>query len=394
MFVLRRAAARLYKARRLWLFALPVALVIGAAVTGCGSSTNDGSSSGSSTGGNSGTEASGKEVMLGFVQMDSEPYPNQVAAGIEAAAKKYGAEVTVTGPDTLNPSQTVTDFQNLLSTGVDGVLLQQTAPELFVRPIETAVEQGVPVNTITNPAPEGGTNFTIGEPFHGIGAGIGATFSEKLGPDASGTVYVGVCAPGIVAIEAVIEGFENELAKGSPNVSVEEVATAAAPSENYAAWQRIVAQHPEALGYYGICDQDVTSLIKVKQQNPDSKWLSGSEGGENPLTAPAIQRGELTAAIFQRGFVQGYVAAALMLEHLINGKPEPEGWVNTGYDVITAQNAKEIETVAASTSAATSYYEGLINKLIAEPSAKQPQEAQVTEANPINLDPDGRPVAK
>jgi ABC-type sugar transport system substrate-binding protein len=364
--------------RRSWALVL-LLILAGLAIAGCGSSSSD-------------SGASGKEIKLGYVQPYSEPYSSQVAAGMKAAAARYGATVTVTGPDTIDPSKEVAALQNLVTTGIDGVLVHQTDPELFARPIEAAIDQGVDVNTVTEPSEESGTNFTVGQPFHGIGAGVAAAFNERLGPDASGTAYVGICSPGIPAVEAVGEGFEAELKQASPNLTVEDVATATTPPENFAAWQRIAAQHPDAIGFYGICGLDVNSLVKLKEQNPDSKWLTGSEGGEDPLTAQAVEHGDLTAAVFQRPFVQGYVGATLMLEHLVDGKPEPKGWINTGYDVLTRQNATEIEKAATSTSAAMSYYGRLINKLIAEPATKQPQESQVTEANPPNLDPDGNPV--
>jgi ribose transport system substrate-binding protein len=308
---------------------------------------------------------SGKDIKLGFVQLFNEPYALQIAAGIKAAADEYGASVTVTGPDSLDPTGAISNFQNVVASGAQGVLAMAYPEELWKRPIETAVGQDVVVGTIDISSEAGGAATHTGAPRQQMGAALADEFAKQLPPDSSGDIIAGLCVPGLAQLTAPIEGFVTQMKTLLPNVKVTQVATAGDPAGNFAAWQRIIAKNPNALGFVGPCDQDVQSLVKVKEQSPNSKWLNGvTSGGENPLSSPSIQAGTLTATVSQRGFVEGYVAAKHMLEKLINKTDTPQGWIDTGFDLMTKDNSEDVATALASPEAAAAYYKGLTDKLI------------------------------
>ena len=74
---------------------------------------------------------SGKDIKLGFVQLFNEPYALQIAAGIKAAADEYGASVKVTGPDSLDPTGAISNFQNVVASGAQGILAMAYPEELW-----------------------------------------------------------------------------------------------------------------------------------------------------------------------------------------------------------------------------------------------------------------------
>ena len=134
-----------------------------------------------------------------------------------------------------------------------------------------------------------------------------------------------------------------------PNVKVTHVATAGDPAGNFAAWQRIIAKNPNALGFVGPCDQDLPSLVKVKEQSPDSKWLSGvTSGGENPLSSPSIQAGTLTvddlAARLRPGLRRGEAHARAADQQ----ERAPQGWIDTGFDLMTKENSEDVAAALVS----------------------------------------------
>jgi ABC-type sugar transport system substrate-binding protein len=362
-----------------------------AVVTGCGSSGNSSpkSSTGTIAGSTATTKVKHSGIKIAFVELFDEPDAQGVAEGVQAAAARYGASVTVTGPPEPDPTQEVADFQNVVAAGAKGVIVQANPPSQFERPIETAIKQGVDVESDLLPTDGSGTKYLVGPSIAGAGAGVAQLFASKWGAHAHGTAYVGVCETGLPQFVDGFDAFKAALAKLEPGVTTQMVATAASDQSNFAAWQRIIAQHPSALGYWGECTQDLTSLIKLKQESPTSKWLNATEGGESPLASPAIQKGYLTGATSSRDFVTGYVAATLMLQHLISGKAEPTGWINTGFDVMSKANSVAVAKTNASASYAAHYYKHLIASLLANPTATEPQAGALTKLDAPDPSIDG-----
>ncbi len=359
---------------------LSVAAVALVAV-GCGSSSSSSSSGSANSAGSAssggGSSNAGKGVTIGFVELFNEPYALQIANGIKAAAAQYGANVKVTGPSSLDPTGAISDFQNLTSSGAKGILVMAYPAELWKHPISTAVGQGIDVDTIDISSPGSGTNFHVGSPRQQMGAANAQLYAKQLGASAKGSVVAGICVPGLPQLTSPTQGFTTEISKLAPGIKVTTVATGGSDAQNFAAWERIVAQHSNALGFFGPCDQDLPSMVKIKQSSSGSKWLSTlTSGGENPIGWTAIPKGYLTSAVTQRGFVEGYVAAKLMLEHLVNHKAEPKGWIDTGFDLMTKSNVSQIAAALSSTSAAQSYYSGLIAKLTNNPPTISDENAQ------------------
>jgi ABC-type sugar transport system substrate-binding protein len=368
--------------KRRGIAALLAATSLAIVAAGCGSSSSSSSSSPASSSGSATTAASssgksGKGITIGFVQLFNEPYALQIANGIRAAAAHYGAHVNVSGPSAIDPTTAISDFQNLVTTGAKGILVMAYPAELWTHPIETAVKQGVDVDTIDISSPGSGSNFHVGSPRQQMGAEVAQLYAKQLGPNAKGTVVAGICVPGLPQLTSPTAGFKTELAKLDPGITVKTVATGGSDAQDFAAWQRIVAQNPTALGFFGPCDQDLPALVKLKQVSPGSKWLGTlTSGGENPVGWAAIPKGTLESAVTQRGYVEGYVAATLMLNHLVNGTPEPKGWIDTGFDLMTKSTVAGVAKALSSPAAAQAYYQGLITKLTTNPPTINPENAQ------------------
>jgi ABC-type sugar transport system substrate-binding protein len=348
-----------------------------AATTSAGGS---GSATSTSGGGSASTAGTGKGITIGFVELFNEPYALQIAEGIKAAAAKYGASVKISGPASLDPSTAISDFQNLAAAGAKGILVDAYPADQWKHPISQAVAQGVDVDTIDDSSPGSGTSFQVGAPQQAMGAADARVMAAQLGKGANGTVIAGICVPGLPVLVTPTLGFTKEMKKLEPGITVKQLATGGSDAQDFAAWQRIIAQNSSALGFFGPCDQDLPALIKLKQSDPGSKWLSTlTAGGENPIGWSGIPKGLMTAAITKRGFVQGYVAATLMLKHLVNKTPEPKGWINTGFDVLDKTTTPAIAKALSSSSAAESYYGGLLKKFTTDPPIQSTdQNAQQT----------------
>ncbi len=340
------------------------------------SATGGGTSSAGSTG-----KINGSNVTLGFVALNNQPFSLQIAQGVEAAAAEYGAKVKSSTPSQQDASSAVSNFQNLTTAGVQGIIVTAFPGDQWTKPIATAIKQGILVNSVDASSPQSGTSFHVGPPRQQMSAAIATELVKSFpnGKDSKGTVVAGICVAGVPEFDALAKGLRTKIAELAPGVKVIDVATGTSNAASFAAWQRIVPQNPDALAFVGFCDPDLPALVKLKQSAPGSKWLSGmTTGGENPVGWTAIPAGNLTIGMSQRGFVEGYVAAKLTLQKLVDGKAEPKGWIDSGVDLMTKDTVAAVSKALSSPEAAKAYYAGLLDKLTNNPQTFPDQAAEQT----------------
>jgi len=166
--------------------------------------------------------------------------------------------------------------------------------------------------------------------------------SEALGSGASGTVVSGICLPGLDLIEARVTGFKEEMGELLPDVEVlGPFDVAFDPTENFARWQDLIDNNSDALGNVGFCENDLPSLVRIKEADSGATYEIASIG-INPDGLQGIADGTALAAIGQKPFMQGYVAMRGMLENLTAGKETPRGWIDVQPELITIDNVAEI----------------------------------------------------
>jgi ribose transport system substrate-binding protein len=311
----------------------------------------------------------GKGKRLTFIGLFNGSYFNSVSDGAETAAKEAGADYSAATPAAIDGATAISNFQNAVASGTDVAVVSAYPPADWRVPIDQAVKQGVTVGTTDTPSPTSQAALHTGAPRVAMGAAIAKAMAAQLPEDAKGTIVPGLCIPGIQQLLAPVEGLTRELAKLRPGVRVTKPETTAfEPADNYAAWQRIVAKHSDALGFIAVCDPDLISLVKLKQ-TLHAKWIAGSTAGADSREGlQALETGALVGGISQRGFVQGYVNARLMLE-VAAGRKLERGYLNTGYELINKDNAAEYAKALADPVVARKYFGALIDKLIESPDA-------------------------
>ncbi len=296
------------------------------------------SACGSSSSGSSSTQAR----KIAFIQLQSSPLTSEIAAGAESAARDVGSKVTTQGPATINPPEAIAALRDDVSAGYDGVIADAYPSGLWIKPLENAKRGGIAVASLDAGSPKSVATFHTGASAQGRGAALAKEFSTALGPNAKGYIQPGICVPGLDVLVPVFQGFKEEMAKLQPGVTVKDAFNSTGqPDTNFSAWSRKIAQEPDALGFFGVCDPDAPNLLKVKQADPGAKYIIGNVSGDSVAVVKAVQTGTMTAVIGQNGFVQGYISTKYMLKSLNDGKGMPNGWVDSGVDVVTKANAAE-----------------------------------------------------
>src|ERR1700758_916309 len=98
------------------------------------------------------------------------PFWQEAEAGFKDAAKEMGVKFELTGPPAFSPDDQLAAFQQAVSQKPSGILLAASTPELFRGPINSAIEQGIPVICMDADSPEskrilyiGTDNFRAGQ---------------------------------------------------------------------------------------------------------------------------------------------------------------------------------------------------------------------------------------
>jgi ABC-type sugar transport system substrate-binding protein len=339
---------------------------------------------------NSGTASSGGTVdaqglKVGMVGLYNLPYITATASGAKMAADEVGADFTQYGPQGLDPNKAIADFQNAVAAGNKGMLVFAYPGDLWARPLDRAIDQGVAVSTTDVYSETSKVTTETGSGKVAMGAALADAYLKQIPANATGEIVPGICVAGLEVLLAPLGGFRTRIEAERPGVKViEPEVTSGDPAQNFAAWQRIIAKYPDALGFVGLCDVDVPNLVKLRHDDPDTSYLTGvTAGGDDPDAVEALRSGEMVGTITQRPWVQGYIGMKLILNHLTHGDALPDGWVNTGYDVVTKDNVDTILKVLSSAAEAKKYYGAMADEILAnaEKDAHKPYTYQFDPAS-------------
>ncbi len=223
-------------------------------------------------------------------------------------------------------------------------------PELWTRTMTTITEQ-VPNYLVFNERPSSEPQDVSAAPIQlFVGTDDKSEAREmlettielaKLPPSTTGEVILGQC----VAQEAGVlaqrtEGFDEALAKLLPKATPVKFTSEVEPQANTKAWTTELAAHSNPVLATGTCDQDGTSLYKVKKEKGYEFIVGAME--LPPETIAGLKDGSIIAAMGTNWWLQGYTATRMLAEAARGGEL-PEGFVNTGQQLFTKADIAEVE---------------------------------------------------
>jgi ribose transport system substrate-binding protein len=350
------------EARRTWVALLSaVGLLLALVLSACGSS-------GSSSGGGGGTTG-GDEVDLALVTASTtQNVFQEITYGGEAAANKEGVNLSVAAPNGVDPPAELNMFQAATQNSKDGIALDTTAPELFIRSDKEAVEEGIPIVTADAPPPEGsGVETFVGNSNTALGESVAEELIKEIPADASGEVVFGNDIPGLILLEQRIEGMENVMRKERPNLKlVGPFNVGSEPTENYDNWSNVVKAHPDAVAYMAPGDQDGVSLFRIQKQN-DAHYLVAA-CDVDPVALEAVQQGYVAVLGDPYHYLKGYIAVSLLAEHAKSRKEIPSGWWNPGSGIVTDVNVDEIAKRESGAKERNEFFEPIAEEELADPT--------------------------
>lgn len=335
-------------------------LILG--LSACGSGGSSSSSDGSDT-------TSGSEIDLALVTASTtQNVFQEITYGGEAAAASQGVNLSTAAPNGVNPPAELNMFEAATQNSQDGIALDTTAPELFIRSDKEATEEGIPVIAADAPAPEGsGVETFVGNSNTALGESVAEELIKKIPADTTGEVVFGTDIAGLILLEQRIEGMKNVLAKERPNLKlVGPFNVGSEPTENYDNWNNLVKAHPDAVAYMAPGDQDGVSLFRIGKQT-GKHYLVGA-ADVDPIALEAVQKGYVDVLGDPYHFLKGYISVSLLAEHAKSGKEIPQGWWDPGSGIVTKANVAEIQKRESGTKERDEFFEPIAKEELADPS--------------------------
>ena len=209
------------------------------------------------TGSTDDAAASGEEIRIGAIYLDSQGYYGGVKAGVQNAAEESGLNVKFIETNPGGDVSKESEFMNtLVSSGVSAIIISAASTDSSVPAIKQAFDAGIPVicyNTCVNDEATKAyvSAYVIGDPIK---------FGEQLGEAAVAEfTAAGITAPkmGVLNCEqyevcvARLKGFTDALTAGLPDTEFVANQEGAEVDKAVPVAEQMLTANPEINGLYG-----------------------------------------------------------------------------------------------------------------------------------------------
>jgi ribose transport system substrate-binding protein len=334
------------------------------AVAGCGGDDNGGGGGGTSGGGGD------KEAKVAFVYPTTTTnFAQEMALGAKAAADDTsGVQLTESAPANVDGPKQVQLFQAAARTSKDGVAMMTLTPELFIRPLQQAGQQDVPLIAVDVPPPAGtqdAVKLLIGNSNVEIGNDLAKALLPKIPKDAKGEVMIGTDTPGLPVLEQRNQGFMDVMKKERPGLRFIVFDAKQSPTDNFNTWSAQVKAHPDAIAYVGPGSQAAVSLSRIERKT-GQKLLVGACDLDK-VAMQGVKDGLVQALISPEHWLKGYLAIKLLADAKLEGKELPEGAWNSGALEVNKENIDEILKRQENAQTRQDYFKDEVQKQLSNP---------------------------
>ena len=304
------------------------------------------------------------------------PFSQEVQAGAQLAAKDLNVKLDVTAPPSIDPPTAISQVENALNSGVDGIAIADEPATLWTRTLADASKATQGKLIAFNTIPVKGTPVTTYVGIEAVDYGVRladeTVKASGLGQSTTGDVIVGQCFLGSEPLTLTTKAVFKELSKLLPNATMVPIfESKPVPTDNFAAWQQEIGAHPKTVLTVGTCDQDANSMIKARETSGLKYKIGVVQSSPQVLTA--VKDGSVAAVVTQNYYAAGYLIVKLLADSVRSGKPPVAGWINMGIGVTTKANVADLEGRDSGAAGQQAYYLPIIKKLLADlPAVTKP----------------------
>lgn len=270
----------------------------------------------------------------------SNPYFAPTKAGCEDAGAQLGIDVLWTGVPNGNTVNQIAQFNQLVNTGYEAIVVISFEPDAWIAPIKKAIEKGVLVLTSNNNSPKSGRELYFGQDLVGAAVVQGKLLAKFAG--GKGKVAMTNCAPGSLALDQRLQGAKQGAKEGGLDfVGVYNTNPADMASE-ISTIQNVLRAHPDLAAMMPLCGPDTAAAGLVRKKQKAKFPIVGTDLLYQTLQL--IKEGYVDATVGQQPYLQGYLPIMYAYQRVVLGAPKldlPGGNYYLANQIVTKDNVDE-----------------------------------------------------
>jgi ribose transport system substrate-binding protein len=274
---------------------------------------------------------------LAYMQVfPSNPFWQTMKEAVEARAKEDGVTVdTIALPDTSTIADQVSQMEDAVTKGYQGIILGTIDAAGIVQGITAANNANIPVLSVDT-APAGGTIISLVQTDNVAASALGGQFIAQA-IDNSGKVLNLQGDMANQTAQARNEGLHQVL-DAIPDIKVIDQSAHWKGDEGLSITENILTSDPDIKAIFAANDPPALGAVQaLKAANRSDVVVVGFDGTKDGLQA--IKDGTMAADVLQFPQVMGTIGVDLMVRHL-NGETIPEH-VDSGSGLATKDNVDQ-----------------------------------------------------
>jgi len=256
--------------------------------------------------------------------------------GIEDASALLGFDYQWTGSANADVGEMVNAMNAAIAAKADAIAVPIVDPKAFDKPIQKALDAGIPVFAYNADAPRGSTNprlAYIGQDLYLSGYQMGERIANLVD---SGLVALFIATPGQLNIQPRLDGAIDAIKKSGKKIDVQTIATGATVNEELSKIKSFYLGHQDLKGMFAVDAGSTQGVAQVmKESNLPSKGVHGGGFDLLPRTVELIHDGFLDFTIDQQPYVQGFYTVLEAFTFLASGGLVGPANINTGLKFVT-----------------------------------------------------------
>ncbi len=261
--------------------------------------------------------------------------------GIEDACALLGCDYQWTGSETSDVAQMVNAMNAAIAAKADAIAVCIVDPKGFERPVERALEAGIPVFAYNADAPRGSGNKRlayIGQDLFLSGQLMGEQIVKLVG---SGEVAIFIATPGQLNLQPRVDGAMDAIKRSGAKINATMIATDPTVNVGLSKIRAYYLGHQDIRGMFGTGGGDTMNVgLIMRQYDLSKKGVHGGGFDLLPRSLEAIHDGFLDFAIDQQPYLQGFYTVMEMFAYKVSGGLVGPANINTGLKFVTKDSVE------------------------------------------------------
>jgi simple sugar transport system substrate-binding protein len=259
--------------------------------------------------------------------------------GIQDAAAVLGCDYQWTGSANADVSEMVNAMNAAIAAKAAAIAVPIVDPHAFDKPVQRALEAGIPVFAYNADAPAGSGNQRlayIGQDLYQSGYQMGQRIVSLV---QSGLVGLFIATPGQLNIQPRLTGAIDAIRKSDAPINTQTIATGPTVNEELSRIKAFYLGHQDVKGMFAVDAGSTQGIAEVmKESNLPAKGVHAGGFDLLPRTVQLVHDGFLDFTIDQQAYLQGFYTAMEMFLYLASGGLTGPADINTGLKFVTKEN--------------------------------------------------------